>query len=507
MSQSLFIWPKIRSLLEHYESATRQLSAATAEETASSDGDRSLSDVDARAMEELLKSQALALIRLYHVTTTGENELPSACAHIRRRLKDIEQGSHSRLYAYQFDQVPLYWRQIYSDAQILTTFHILLRAVDNMAPLEQRQAFIGALDEVVARLDRCLVTVGGGGGILDRAWINKTLKMLEEAWELSPGSDPGREFSTLEPNPRMQLTRTIARHWGWSIDKFEKYMRDGHALATTTGQLGPEPVIFTDLTKDVWPAIKEKRWSQPDYLFRMTLGGRRMVPVEIGRSYVDQGWGQQLMPFREFIFRYIDGSLIPDNVAEAEIDTAPTGYLAQHDLFTQIPELRNDIQIPELCWADVPNSNPFSLAAPKSKLEMPQVNAWFGPPTTITPLHTDGYTNLLCQVVGTKYVRLYPPQAGRAMRPRSRDENGIDMSNTSAIDIGALEGWDKCIDDTMERDDDAAEKYKIELRDSLKDIEYFECILEPGDTLLIPMGWWHYVRSLSVSFSVSFWWN
>ena len=30
--------------------------------------------------------------------------------------------------------------------------------------------------------------------------------------------------------------------------------------------------------------------------------------------------------------------------------------------------------------------------------------------------------------------------------------------------------------------------------------------LAPGDALLIPRGWWHYARSLSVSFSVSFWW-
>jgi len=35
---------------------------------------------------------------------------------------------------------------------------------------------------------------------------------------------------------------------------------------------------------------------------------------------------------------------------------------------------------------------------------------------------------------------------------------------------------------------------------------YFECILNEGEMLYIPEKWWHYVRSLSVSFSVSFWW-
>ena len=34
-----------------------------------------------------------------------------------------------------------------------------------------------------------------------------------------------------------------------------------------------------------------------------------------------------------------------------------------------------------------------------------------------------------------------------------------------------------------------------------------ETILEEGQCLYIPVGWWHYVRSLTVSFSVSFWWK
>jgi lysine-specific demethylase 8 len=32
-------------------------------------------------------------------------------------------------------------------------------------------------------------------------------------------------------------------------------------------------------------------------------------------------------------------------------------------------------------------------------------------------------------------------------------------------------------------------------------------VLEAGQMLFIPPGWWHYVRSTTVSFSVSFWWR
>lgn len=43
--------------------------------------------------------------------------------------------------------------------------------------------------------------------------------------------------------------------------------------------------------------------------------------------------------------------------------------------------------------------------------------------------------------------------------------------------------------------------------EDFKKLEYLDCILDEGEVLYIPIGWWHYVRGLSVSFSVSFWWN
>lgn len=36
-------------------------------------------------------------------------------------------------------------------------------------------------------------------------------------------------------------------------------------------------------------------------------------------------------------------------------------------------------------------------------------------------------------------------------------------------------------------------------------IDKYECILEAGDILYIPVKWWHFVKSLDNSFSVSFW--
>lgn len=41
----------------------------------------------------------------------------------------------------------------------------------------------------------------------------------------------------------------------------------------------------------------------------------------------------------------------------------------------------------------------------------------------------------------------------------------------------------------------------------VRDLEFIDCILEEGEMLYIPPKWWHYVRSLTTSFSVSYWWS
>jgi len=68
------------------------------------------------------------------------------------------------------------------------------------------------------------------------------------------------------------------------------------------------------------------------------------------------------------------------------------------------------------------------------------------------------------------------------------------------MDIGLLEGWEPST--TTSQQQEALTQFPL-----FKDAKYVDCILEAGECLYIPVGWWHYVKSLSVSFSVSFWWN
>ncbi|KAF4463365.1 Mitochondrial division 1 [Fusarium albosuccineum] len=462
---------------------------------------RGLDDTDptAIAMAQLLGRQASAIIKVHKSVAAGSNNTYGVNEELlQRRLKDLVSISSSKFYTYRYDRLPAIWRQIYTDALILDTFNLILKPLLAAQPLGER-----VLDAVVEKLDRALITAGGGGR---QQWLEKTLQLLEQSWTASEQQErptkrqrrdmsPERSFSSHEPygRPKLSPERMCPRYSGWTMEQFEDYMN------SNGGE--PRPVVFTDLIRD-WPALTGRPWKSPEYLLSKTFGGRRLVPVEVGRSYVDEGWGQELIQFREFLARYVQDpptttSTITTDSAESP-SSQPTGYLAQHNLFQQIPSLRNDIRVPDFCWIDVP-PHPTTPSINQAPLDVPQLNAWFGPARTITPLHTDGYHNLLCQAVGSKYLRLYPPRATPAMRPRP-PEHGVDMSNTSKLDVGVLEGWDEMPESEEEEDVN-------KMREQLKGVEYWECILEPGDTLAIPIGWWHYVRSLSVSFSVSFWWN
>lgn len=155
-----------------------------------------------------------------------------------------------------------------------------------------------------------------------------------------------------------------------------------------------------------------------------------------------------------------------------------TGYLAQHALFEQIPALLRDIDLPDYCA--------LSQDSDSEEGGVKAVNAWLGPEGTVSPLHSDPHHNLLSQAVGRKYVRLYAPAQAPALYPYEEPK----MSNSSRVDLRRSPAQL------------AAEGFPL-----FPAAPYEDCVLTPGEMLYIPPGWFHYVQSLSGSFSVSFWWR
>ncbi|KOO24024.1 lysine-specific demethylase 8 [Chrysochromulina tobinii] len=147
---------------------------------------------------------------------------------------------------------------------------------------------------------------------------------------------------------------------------------------------------------------------------------------------------------------------------------AVVGYLAQHNLFEQIPRLRRDFAIPALLAGGVQH-----------------MHAWLGPEGTVTPLHFDSYDNVLVQVVGHKLVSLFDSGQTPRLYPKEGGGTGVDaQGNVSAVDVEAPD---------MGRFPEFAHAVG------------YECVLGPGEGLYIPAGCWHHVRSLSPSWSISFW--
>ncbi|XP_015571245.1 lysine-specific demethylase JMJ30 isoform X1 [Ricinus communis] len=213
------------------------------------------------------------------------------------------------------------------------------------------------------------------------------------------------------------------------------------------------PVIISDCMAH-WPA--RTKWNDLGYLTR--VAGDRTVPVEVGKNYLCNDWKQELITFAQFLEK------LQSNDSSSDVPT----YLAQHPLFDQVNELRNDICIPDYCFA--------------GGGELRSLNAWFGPAATVTPLHHDPHHNILAQVVGKKYIRLYDASLSDELHPYSETM----LCNSSQVDLDNID----------------ESKYP-----KVHDLEFMDCILEEGEMLYIPPKWWHYVRSLTTSLSVSFWWS
>ncbi|KAL7669803.1 hypothetical protein ACOME3_004750 [Neoechinorhynchus agilis] len=199
-----------------------------------------------------------------------------------------------------------------------------------------------------------------------------------------------------------------------------------------------------------WPAMKS--WS---FEYFVNLIGDRIVPVEIGSNYADIKWTQKLMTFKKFYHEYLINK-----------ENLTIGYLAQHPLLDQIPKLRQDVCVPDFCCLGT--------------TEVVDMNIWIGPADTISPLHQDPKPNLLCQIRGTKFVRMISPEYRAFVYPFPSTL----ISNTSQMDV-------------MNPD---YEKFPL-----FRDVPYMDTILRPGTMLYIPPNYWHYVKSLSPSISLSIW--
>jgi len=105
---------------------------------------------------------------------------------------------------------------------------------------------------------------------------------------------------------------------------------------------------------------------------------------------------------------------------------------------------------------------------------------WLGPSGTVTPLHCDYDDNIFAQIWGSKRIFLAPPHHDEFLYPRE----------ANAILFGSP------------FDPEAPDFEKFPLA---RQAAMIECIMQPGELLYVPAGWYHQVRSLTFSLSANRW--
>jgi hypothetical protein len=186
----------------------------------------------------------------------------------------------------------------------------------------------------------------------------------------------------------------------------------------------------------------------------------------------ESGMKETLMSLRHFVGNYLIPSSAKNcwSLADAQEHAHSIAYLAQHSLLSQISALGEDVEgSPRLCGVQGPS----------------QTNVWMGTGGTRSPLHFDSYDNLLVQVVGAKYVRLYSCDQTDKLYAIKNHGGVASQGNMSSVNC-ELEDW--------------------LTHPKAKSAKYLEVLLLPGDCLFIPARTWHYARSLSTSISVNYWW-
>ncbi len=214
---------------------------------------------------------------------------------------------------------------------------------------------------------------------------------------------------------------------------------------------GCRPLVLTDLARD-WPAMH--RWSPQDLKSRF---GHLDVEIQADRN-ADPQYEQNKLAHRrtqrlgEFVDRVLAGGPTNDYYM-----TANNEVLRR----TEFAPLLADIgSLPDYCDAAA-----LSRAS----------SFWFGPAGTLTPLHHDTLMLMHTQIVGRKRWRFISPLE----TPRLYNHSGV----FSPIDV----------------DQPDLVRYP-----TFAQVKMLEVIVEPGETMFLPLAWWHQVTSLDVSLSFSF---
>ena len=209
-----------------------------------------------------------------------------------------------------------------------------------------------------------------------------------------------------------------------------------------------QPVVVRGAAKE-WEALKKWDWD-----FFLNLKKDEDIFLLSGK-YVQEENIYKKETFKTFIQKLKDSEL---NNKKTE------DHLPALDIFNFFPYLK-----------DYTDFSVFTKHTTKENDEL----AWLGPAGTISGFHSDTANNMFAQIKGEKMFIIASPKFNKKMYKSKKYMNG---GVASEIDINNVD---------------------IEKFPKFKDVQFKSVILEPGDILFVPKNWWHYVKSLETSISIS----
>ncbi|NOK00899.1 MULTISPECIES: cupin-like domain-containing protein [Myxococcus] len=226
------------------------------------------------------------------------------------------------------------------------------------------------------------------------------------------------------------------------------------------------PVILTGIAS-TWPACG--RWTPRFFADRF---GDTPVQVEVQRRQDPTlHWGEKEV-LQTTLARYV----------ELLSSESPKYYLNFASVMAQLPELHRDVGSLDAYQV---HHRPYPERV-RRKLRLSPI-FWFGPAGAFTSLHRDPSDNLLVQVLGRKRLTLFAPEDTPNLYAPWHENcsSGRCLGGYSPVNVAQPD---------------------LERFPRLSRARGVDVLLGPGEILFIPIHWWHYVSSVDVSISVSYWW-
>lgn len=232
-----------------------------------------------------------------------------------------------------------------------------------------------------------------------------------------------------------------------------------------------KPVIVTDGIER-WPA--RSKWTF-EFLRRKCGADIVTAPLGLGNRV------RRLTKFSAYI-DFLDapdvqmpGIWVTDGMRPLQGSPPPSAsppYLVEWRAFQNHPELSGDILPAPYFVEDLVTAlNPVLREVFEKTSKKDFWALYIGPEGALSPLHQDYWNThgYLSQIQGKKRVILFSPEESSFLYNGRVDPERPDFNQFPLFERSTA----------------------------------YECVIEPGDTLLMPANWWHHVRSLEKAITVS----